>query len=165
VGNVIAAGGGIISPGDGPGTLTTANITLSPASLLEIEVAKAISGLPPAPTDFDTLNVAGSVSLGDAVLSLSVGLGIEQNDVFRIIINDSADPVIGTFAGLANGAFFTAGAQPFQISYFDDTSTPDVLELSGGNDVGLLAVPEPGSAVFLMGGALLLTIARRRRGV
>lgn len=54
-------------------------------------------------------------------------------------------------------------AQPFQISYGDDAATR-AFERSGGNDVTLVAVPEPGVLLTLAGGiGTLLGLQRFRR--
>jgi hypothetical protein len=57
---------------------------------------------------------------------------------------------------------FLLAGQIWQISYFDDASTPG-FELAGGNDVTLLAVPEPGAVVSLIGGIGVLLGLRRYR--
>jgi PEP-CTERM motif len=167
-GSVVALNGSLVSPGNSAGTLTLQNLTLDLGAMLEIEVSKATAGFPPvAGFDYDTLfatntfgGLSPTVTLGGS-LSLTVGTGIEQNDVFSIIINTSTDPVVGTFAGLPSGALLTVGGQAFQISYADDSNTP-AFELAGGNDVSLLAVPEPGAVVLLLGGLAACSLGRRR---
>ena len=162
-GLVLAKLGGAIAPGTGPGTLTAAQVTLESDAFLMIELAKATPGAQPLPTDYDILSVVGSVTLGNSALILTPGAGIEQNDIFTILPNDGVDPITGTFSGLPNGALFTAAGQAFRISYFDDASTPAVFELAGGNDIALLAVPEPGSFALLLGGLAIAATQRRRR--
>jgi fibronectin-binding autotransporter adhesin len=168
-GTLTALAGSQISPGNSAGTLTVQNLALDPGAALEIELGKLIPGAQPVPgIDYDVLVATGSlgavngaVQLG-GTLSLLVSAGIQENDVFTLILNNSPDPMNGEFAGLAHGSFVTAGAQVFQISYADDGTTA-AFELAGGNDVSLLAVPEPGAAILLLGGLAACSFARSRQ--
>lgn len=127
----------------------------------------ARSGPVPIPgTDYDRLAVGtggpgastGTVTLGGADLVLTLGTGIQLNDLFFIVTNDGTDPVVGIFSGRPDNTDFTIGSQIFRISYDADSSGNS---FNGGNDIALLAVPEPGSAALaLLGSALLL---RRRK--
>jgi hypothetical protein len=105
-------------------------------------------------SQYDQTNVTGSVILGDATLSLSLGFTPIVGTTFEIISNDLNELVSGTFLGLSEGAAFTAGGQMFTISY----------QGGDGNDVVLTsAVPEPGTWIFVaMSGAALVVSARRR---
>ncbi|HEX8916077.1 MAG TPA: PEP-CTERM sorting domain-containing protein, partial [Humisphaera sp.] len=73
---------------------------------------------------------------------------------FRIIDNQGAAAVSGTFAGLPQGATLFAGGSAFVVSYTGGT----------GNDVVLTttAVPEPTAAAAL--GLAALGLLARRRG-
>jgi len=93
---------------------------------------------------------------------LSITLGydpVDGVDSFTVINNDLSDSITTTgfftFGGnpLAEGALFTVGAQDFTITYAGGS----------GNDVVLLAVPEPGSAAMLLGGIAMLAGFRRQR--
>jgi hypothetical protein len=111
----------------------------------------------------DKLNVTGTVFLATApgpILSISgvAGFNPAPNEVFPIILNDFDDLVSGTFEGLAEGAALTVNGIPFNISYS--------MNLDGGavaNDIGITAVPEPGSVVLLLGGFGMLIGAQRKR--
>ena len=46
---------------------------------------------------------------------------------FMIIQNDGTDPVVGTFAGLAQGATIVQGGMRFRISYDGGTGNDVVL--------------------------------------
>ena len=69
-----------------------------------------------AGTGYDQLNVTGTVNLGGATLQVNP-LATSVGDTFTIIQNDGTDPVEGTFAGLAEGAWFTVGTAMFTITY------------------------------------------------
>lgn len=151
------------------GLLSIGNLDLQGGSSLDLDLAKAVPGtIPTAGADYDQLSVSDfsfgltpTVSLSGN-LNLTLGSGIEFNDIFTIVRNNGFDALTGTFSGLANGATFTVGGQQFQISYGDDALTP-AFELTGGNDVSLLAVPEPGSLTLVLGGIALCALGRRRR--
>ena len=50
-----------------------------------------------------------------------------HGDTFTIIDNDGTDPVVGTFTGLAEGAYFTVGIDTYKISYAGGTDNNDVV--------------------------------------
>ncbi|MES2570622.1 MAG: PEP-CTERM sorting domain-containing protein, partial [Verrucomicrobiota bacterium] len=71
-------------------------------------------------------------------------------DLFFILVNDGGmeDPIVGTFSGFADGAsLFSSAGQEYVISYFGDAGSNS---FTGGNDLVLMAVPEPGSFGLLM---------------
>ncbi|MFL5330452.1 MAG: hypothetical protein ACJ8C4_16235, partial [Gemmataceae bacterium] len=63
------------------------------------------------------------------ILLGSVGFAPLSNQVFSLIRVDGANPVVGTFDGLPEGAVVTFGGVPFTISYVG----------GDGNDVTLKA--------------------------
>jgi autotransporter-associated beta strand protein len=158
VGNLVGQNGGRIAPGDGTtGTLNAGTVTLDAANL-SIEIFGTTAG-----SGYDQLHSTGAVSLtNNPTLTLTLGFDpADKVDLFTIILNDQSGNVSGTFANLPNGAIFLAGTQQFQISYADNAATP-TFELTGGNDVSLLAVPEPTAGLSFVGG-IALVLARRRR--
>jgi autotransporter-associated beta strand protein len=168
-GTLTGAGASLISPGNSAGTLTVDILAMAPGAALEMEIGKAVPGAQPVVgIDYDTIVATGAVGAVnsavqvDGALGLVPGLGIEQNDVFTLIINGTLDPVNGEFDGLPHGSTFAAGALLFQISYADDSATP-AFELVGGNDISILAIPEPATATLLLGGLAACALRRPRR--
>lgn len=148
LGALTANSGAIVSPGNSPGILTAGNTLLASGSTLSIEINGTTVG-----SSYDQLNVGGTVDISGATLSLGGGYS-GFGDTFTIILNNDVDPVVGTFAGLAEGALILAGGgQQFNISYIG----------GDGNDVVLSSIPEPGSAALLLGGLALLAGRRRRK--
>ena len=127
VGPIAAAGAGAktLDPGTSPGILNTGNLLLDANTTLLIQLNGATPG-----TGHDQLNVVGSVNLGGATLSLSLGFVPVGYTSFVIINNDGGDPVIGTFNGLAEGAITSVSGVQMQISYVG----------GDGNDVTLTTI-------------------------
>lgn len=128
MGNIYVRSGGIIGPGNSPGTLSTSSLTFDEGGIYEFEVAGAGQG------EYDRINVTGTVTLGNGTLRV-VPLNNFQpraGQSFIIISNDGSDAVNGTFAGLAEGATVSVGGRAmFTISY----------KGGDGNDVVLTALP------------------------
>jgi fibronectin-binding autotransporter adhesin len=155
--DVLVKDGGTLAPGLTTGTLNVTGLSMELGSALAIEINGTGSA------NYDSLNVTGEISLAGS-LQLSGSYLAPQpaaNDLFFILLNDGIDFVFGEFDGLADGSAFKApNGQDFRISYFGDSAAGT---FTGGNDIVLQAVPEPGSAVLLMGGIALLASGRRRR--
>jgi hypothetical protein len=157
--------------GTGAGVLGVGgDVLLSANAIVSLEFAHGFDPLvaPIAGTDYDQIKVGtgtgavstGTVTLGGAELRLSLTAPANANDLFFIILNDGVDPISGTFLNTPDDSLLAIGGQQFRISYDANSNTG---LLSGGNDVALLAIPEPGSAsLALLGLPLLL---RRRRGL
>ena len=160
---------GLIAPGDTTGILSIGkSMTFFVGSSLNVDLSHGLGAVPVAGTDYDQLNVGtdltteGTVDITGANLNIGTGsgTGFLANDLFFIVINDGVDPVVGTFANVpAAGTPFTVNGVEFSISYDADSTTKS---LHGGNDIALV-VPEPGSAVLLLGGLAMLAGRRRRK--
>ena len=135
----VTATAGAISPGDGGAGLLTVNGTLnmSVGSSLAIDILNTTPG-----TGFDVLRATSTVTLGGAQLIVSGSGSGAVNQQFVILDNQSPSPISGTFAGLAEGATFTAAnGQTYRISYIGGT----------GNDVVLTQLSTAGKAIVLGG--------------
>jgi len=131
VGAVTAVGiyANSVSPGGSPGILSCSNLTLNSVSTLMME----LNGTTPG-TEYDQLNVNGSVTLGNAGLAITSNVSLPGGQEFMIINNDGGDAVNGTLFGLPEGASVSAGQNHFTISYVG----------GDGNDVVLTSVvPRP----------------------
>jgi autotransporter-associated beta strand protein len=130
VGNITADG--MVSPGNSPGILTSSNVTFVASGGFSVELTGPTAG-----TDYDQLNVRGTVALGNASLTVlpafTTPVAIGQQ--FVIINNDGVDAISGTFNGLAEGATITTNNYQFTISYVGGT----------GNDVALTLTAIPGA--------------------
>jgi autotransporter-associated beta strand protein len=123
VGSVGAISGpsGTLAPGESPGILTATNLQLLAGNTFSAEIYGSLVG-----SEYDRLNVNGSVTLGGS-LSVTLGAGASQvGNVFRIISNDGVDAITGTFAGLAEGATVIIGGYRFRISYVGGINNNDV---------------------------------------
>jgi hypothetical protein len=91
---------------------------------VNIEVNGPIVG-----TQYDQMNVTGTVALGNANLNVTVGNAYTPavGQTLTIVNNDGNDPVTGTFAGLAENDVFYAGTTSFRISYAGGSNNNDVV--------------------------------------
>lgn len=131
-----AGGGGRIEPGQLSGTavLSCGGLILNGAVALEVEVQNFNTG-----TGCDQLSVSGTVSLGGAALDVQylTGFDVALGQSIFPLLNNGTDAIVGTFAGLPQGAFLPIpaanGGGGWTISYTGGT----------GNDVALTRVAEP----------------------
>jgi autotransporter-associated beta strand protein len=121
VGTVRVNTGGTLAPGSGTTAILSAgNVAMTSGSNFNVTVNGSSAG-----TEYDQLNATGTVNLGGATLNVSVGTGSMVGDTYTIIKNVKA--VVGSFAGLAEGATFTAGSAVFRITYHGGAGNDVVL--------------------------------------
>jgi fibronectin-binding autotransporter adhesin len=120
--------GGTIAPGLSPGCLNTGDLTVLGSFEAEIGGTTACTG-------YDQIKVTGAVDVTNGTLNTSLYNGFKPaaGQTYTIISNDAADPVTGTFTGLAEGATFNLNGNVFKISY----------KGGDGNDVVLTVVSVP----------------------
>jgi fibronectin-binding autotransporter adhesin len=142
-----------LAPGNSPGILNTGNLDVQSGSTYNVELSGTTAG-----SGYDQTNVTGTVTLG-GTLNVAMGFVPANGDQFTIVNNDGADAVIGTFAGLAQGASFAVSGNTLSISYTGGT----------GNDVVLTVVTSvptlPRGVTWTLAAALLgiSALALRRR--
>jgi len=175
---LVVQGGGVLAPGNSPGTLTVlGTATLQAGAVFEVDVRNPGT---------DLLVVSEGVSLGGSNLSVLWGGG--QANVFAgdyngnslnwLIRNDSATGISGTFANsVANPGFaglfggvtphlVGSGGQLFALFYEADLGAVgsfSAANLVGGNDLLLIAIPEPSRAMLLALAACAMLPRRRAR--
>ena len=177
--------GGTLAPGNSPGTFTVnGDVLFGAGSFFEVDLAiggvAATSTNGTTGTDLLVVN-NGNISLDGALLTGT--WGGDGGNIFRgdltsdtmlwIMNNTGQDPIDGTFANSAPapgfaGLFNEPSASPYLTEvdgqvfalFYDADFTSGAL--FGGNDMLLLAVPEPGRALLVTLSLVLLASRRRR---
>ena len=111
----LLSGGTVSAGGAGAaGLLTTGNLAFSSGSIFAEELGGTTVG-----SEYDQVHVNGAIDLTGAILSVAVLNSFDPSGLssFEIINNDGTDQVIGTFAGLAQGAVFDVHGVSYVISY------------------------------------------------
>jgi fibronectin-binding autotransporter adhesin len=137
--------GGTLAPGNGIGTLTTGTLTLDAASTLKLELTLGDTTAGGGINDLAIVN--GNLTL-DGTLQVTELGGPLSNDGIYTLFDYSG---ILTDNGLALDAGFLA-VHPGAAIIIDTVNTQV-----------LLSVPEPASAVSILGGLCLFAGLRRRR--
>jgi autotransporter-associated beta strand protein len=156
VGSLTIDSGGFFSPGNSPGTTTVNGNYVQNGSLIA-EVTGLTAG-----TQHDQVIVNGTATL-NGLLSLTMNTFTPvENDLIFLLLNDGTDAITGTFTGFAQGAVVgNYLGKDWKISYNADSTANTFTGTLNGNDVALMAVPEPRAA--LLGGLGVLMLFRRRR--
>lgn len=156
VGVLTVSAGGTVAPGESPGCLSSGNTVISGNFDVEIGGTTACTG-------YDQLQVTGTVNVTGATLNTSLfdDFVPEVDNTFTIILNDAADAVTGTFAGLAEGATFEVGRVTFSISYVGGDGNDVVLTVEEVTAVaGSKSAPKaPNTGYQLLTSNPLLTLS------
>jgi autotransporter-associated beta strand protein len=102
--------------------LNTGSVVFSGGSTFAVTLNGTTAGI-----GYDQLNVVGKVNLAGGTLSVNLGFTPAIGNAFTLIQNDLTDAVVGTFAGLPEGATFMLSGMTFQISYVGGTGNDVVL--------------------------------------
>ncbi len=131
IGPVSVSSGGTVAPGVSPGILNTGNVSFTSGSNFDVEINGTTVG-----TQYDQLNVTGSVSLGGATLNLSGTHTPVAGDTFIIVNNDSTDGVTGNFTMGTGGTDSNGGslAQGDTITNFLGSALGATISYAGGTD-------------------------------
>jgi autotransporter-associated beta strand protein len=118
---------GTIAPGAAPGrstgVLSSGAVVIGPGAAFAVEITDAAAG-----GGYDQLNVIGGVTITDALLTLTAPAQmLPPTATFPIIDNDGNDAVVGTFAGLPEGATISNNGYQFTISYHGGDGNDVVL--------------------------------------
>jgi autotransporter-associated beta strand protein len=100
----------------------TGNVAFSAGSTFAVTLNGTAAG-----TGYDQLSVTGTVNLAGATLDVNLGFTPAVGSAFVLIQNDGVDAVVGTFAGLPQGATLSLDGMTFQISYVGGTGNDVVL--------------------------------------
>jgi autotransporter-associated beta strand protein len=112
-GTLTVADGAYVDPGSATGLLTVnADTTLASGTTFTVDLNGTEAG-----TEYDQFAQNGAIHLNGATLTLRVGYTPTPADRYVLVDNDGADPIDGTFAGLANHAIVNVGGQDFRIFY------------------------------------------------
>ncbi len=120
----------------------------------------------------DRLSVNGTVDISGAILSGDwlAGGPTGPDSRYWLILNDGNDSIVGGFANVVETSpsavlfpdadgFITFGDQEFAVFYGADHTTNS---FTGGNDLLLSAIPEPGTTALLLLAGLAAGTRRRR---
>ncbi len=111
-GTVAVERDGILAPGVSAGALVVGDVTLVKYASFVAELDGTAAG-----GEYDQLVVHGTIDLGGATLASTYGFTPTDGDRFILVDNDGSDPVIGTFAGLAEGALVSRSGFDAWITY------------------------------------------------
>jgi autotransporter-associated beta strand protein len=135
----------ILSPGASIGTLSAGDVIFDDDGVFKLEINSGTA-------QTDRLSSTGTVVLGGIVALDPSDLGsLALGPATTFTFITAPGGVLGFFEGLPDGTEIAVGVNTYTIEY-------------GANDVSLVTVPEPGTAVMLLGGiGSLLSLRRVRR--
>lgn len=108
------------------GMLTSGDLALWAGSTLAVDVeGNGVTAI------HDALTVSGSVAIDGATIAFALGGQLPVDVEYVLIDNDGDDPIVGQFAGVAEGSYSEIAGQRFWLSYTG----------GDGNDVTIYAPP------------------------
>jgi fibronectin-binding autotransporter adhesin len=122
IGNSTGSADAILAPGNSIDSLDTGNLTFNSDGSYAVEMNGTS-------VTTDVTNVIGTVSIDAATtLTVSVAGTLSASQTYVIVSNDAADPVTGTFTGLAQDAVVgNFGGTDLKISYTGNDGNDIVL--------------------------------------
>jgi autotransporter-associated beta strand protein len=130
VGSISSTGAnGTFSPGGQSGlpSMRSGSVSLAPAVTFTVGLRGVGEG------DWQKVVVTGTVALNNASLATGRMFTPQPGSRFTIVDNDGADPIVGTFAGLAEGAEIDISGVTVKITYAG----------GDGNDVEVFREDDP----------------------
>ena len=143
--------GGTVAPGLSPGIITTGDLNLNGATTLLVEMDGPAAG-----AGYDQTAVVGSVTLGNPTLDIDLTFAPAEGAAFVVVNNDGADPILGTFTGMAQGAIAVLDGQPFHVNYQGGDGNDLVLSFAPNG------VPTMPTIVFTLLALLIATVVVMR---
>jgi autotransporter-associated beta strand protein len=115
---------GVLGLNNGIGKLTVnGGLTLAAGGILAVD----IKGGTTAGSDYDQVDVLGSVSVSGATITPTLSYSPSSGTIHTLINNDASDSVTGAFGGLAQGATLTSAGTPVALtaSYIGGSNNND----------------------------------------
>lgn len=132
-GSVRIQNGGNLSPGSDVGILHTGGASLNAGAMLNVDINGDTVG-----TQYDQLDVTGSVTLSSAILNVNLGYTPAHGTAFKIIENDGADLVTGEFSNTTTHPTTLAksvSGTKFDIAYGNDVVLTYDTDADEGDDL------------------------------
>jgi hypothetical protein len=115
-GLTLSAGSSSVSFAGGMVALNPGVLTVADGAVLSDSATLGVILNGTDPDSYSQVHAGGPIDLGGSTLSLSLGFMPELGGSFELITSD-AGPILGTFAGLDEGAVFEQDGLLFRITY------------------------------------------------
>lgn len=145
VGNVTVTASSIAPGTATPGQLSTGNLMLDTNSTITFRLNDSTA------TGFDSLNVTGTVTLGNCAIQLTISPTFAGGGTLTLIANDAADAVVGVSKSFTENQAVPLNANASNFSYVGGTGNDVVLKIANVAPAltsGAFANPSPGTATL-----------------